>query len=179
MSMDTQISARAHRKLLATDSTTLTPVAGGVKENTNREKEWTYINTLPHDLTVLHPDSRQCISLYRRSSSSRKIMPEVANMDRDPTDDKEMPLGSMGWCGVDKPMDPCRDTIATELGRKGLGMILEQSRVHGTNHPGGMMGTADMILNPTGSYTPEMKAESGMWRQKSPDRSHGHTNSLF
>ena len=23
------------------------------------------------------------------------------------------------------------------------------------------MGTADMILNPTGSYTPEMKAESG------------------
>ena len=86
-------------------------------------------------------------------------MPEVANMDRDPTDDKEMPLGSMGWCGGDKPMDPCRDTITPDLRIKGAAMILEQSRIYGTNHPSEM--TANIIPNPTRTFTPEMWAELG------------------
>jgi hypothetical protein len=37
----TQDSARAQRKLLVTDFLKLALVAGGVQENTNREREWT------------------------------------------------------------------------------------------------------------------------------------------
>ena len=150
----TQISARAHKKLVVTDPLTLTPVACGVQEHTDRRKEWTYVDKLPHELMVPHPDNRQCVLLCRRSSSSSKIMTEVDNRDRGPTEDEGTVLGVMGWCGGGTP-------VVTELGTKGVEMILEQSQVHGTNHPGRMMGTVDMILNPTRSYTPGMKAESG------------------
>ena len=94
----TQISARAHRKLVVTDSLTLTPIACGVQEHTDRRNEWTYVDTLPHDLMVPHPDSRQRVPLYRRSSSSNKIMTESDN--RDPIEDEGTRPGVMGWCGV-------------------------------------------------------------------------------
>ena len=65
-------------------------------------------------------------------------------------------------------MDPCRNTVVTEMGTKGVEMTLGHSQVHRTNHTDRMMGTADMILNPTRSYTPEMKAESRDVRTEEP-----------
>ena len=124
----TQNSASAHRKLLVTDSLTLKPVACGVQENTNREREWTYAETLPHDLAIPHPDSRQRIQLYRRSSGSSKIMNEVDTKDRGPYVDERTRLGMMERRGGDRTMDPCRDTIDTELRIRGAEMIPKQSR---------------------------------------------------
>ena len=95
-------------------------------------------------------------------------MTEVDNRDRGPTEEEGTVLGVMGWCRGGPPMDPCRDTVVTELGTKGVEMILEQSQVHRTNHPDRMIGTANMILNPTRSYTPEMKAESRDVRTEEP-----------
>ena len=63
----TQNSARAHGKLLVTDSLTPTPLACGVQGTTDREEEWTYAEALPHDLTIPHNDSRQLVPLNRRS----------------------------------------------------------------------------------------------------------------
>ena len=122
----------AHRKLLVTDSLTLTTLACGVQENTNREREWTYAETLPHDLAIPDPDSRQRVPLYRRSSCSSKIMNEVDTKDRGPYVDERTRLGMMERRGGDRTMDPCRDTIDTELRIRGAEMIPDQNRVYET-----------------------------------------------
>ena len=105
----TQISARAHRKLVVTDTLILAPMDCGVQEHTDKKKEWSYNDTLPHNLSVPHTD--------KRSRSSTKIMSEVDNEERGPTED-ESRLEVMRRCGAGKPMD--RNTVVTEMGTKGV-----------------------------------------------------------